>query len=120
MMLAYSILVLLPLVSALPTSGSGAATTAGDAVYWWPYPTSDCGYDDVDPQPTCGKGQGLAGLERPYPFHALRHYFGTAVYKLTKDLRLAQVAMRHRSASSTELYTHVGERDVEAAIERLG
>ncbi len=64
--------------------------------------------------------QGLAGLERPYPFHALRHYFGTAVYKLTKDLRLAQVAMRHRSASSTELYTHVGERDVEAAIERLG
>jgi len=28
--------------------------------------------------------------------------------------------MRHRSASSTELYTHVGERDVEAAVERLG
>ena len=64
-MMAYSILVLLPLVSALPTSGSGAATTAGDAVYWWPYPTSDCGYDDVDPQPTCGKEHkgDVAGLE---------------------------------------------------------
>lgn len=25
--------------------------------------------------------QGLAGIERPYPFHALRHYFGTSLYK---------------------------------------
>jgi len=64
--------------------------------------------------------QRLAGIERPYPFHALRHYFGTALYRATKDLRLTQVAMRHRSASSTELYTQVGERDVEAAVERLG
>ncbi len=64
--------------------------------------------------------QRLAGIERPYPFHALRHYFGTSLYKATKDPRLTQVAMRHRSASSTELYPHVGERDVEAAIERLG
>lgn len=67
MMMAFSatILVLLPLVSTLPTSGSGAATTAGDAVYWWPYPTSDCGYDDVDPQPACGKEHkgDVAGLE---------------------------------------------------------
>jgi len=63
--------------------------------------------------------QEVAGIERPYPFHALRHYFGTSLYRATKDLRLTQVAMRHRSASSTELYTHVGERDVEAAIERL-
>ena len=50
--------------------------------------------------------QRLAGIERPYPFHALRHYFGTSLYKATKDLRLTQVAMRHRSASSTELYVH--------------
>lgn len=42
------------------------------------------------------------------------------VYKATKNRRLTQVAMRHRSASSAELYTHVGERDVEAAVERPG
>jgi site-specific recombinase XerD len=65
--------------------------------------------------------QWLAGIERPYPFHALRHCFGTNLYLATKDpFWLTQLAMRHRSASSTELYTHVGERDVEAAVELLG
>lgn len=27
--------------------------------YWWKYASSDCAYDDVDPQPACGeKGKG--------------------------------------------------------------
>ena len=26
--------------------------------YWWAYPKSDCGYDDVAPQPACGQAAG--------------------------------------------------------------
>ena len=38
------------------------AVNAGDAdatTYWWKFSGSDCGYDDVSPQPACGpKGKG--------------------------------------------------------------
>jgi hypothetical protein len=36
-----------------------------DATYWWRYNNTDCGYDDVTPQPACGaqhKGD-VAGLQ---------------------------------------------------------
>ncbi len=28
--------------------------TEAPGQYWWRYPGSDCGYDDVAPQPACG------------------------------------------------------------------
>jgi len=59
-----------------------------------------------------------ARIDRPYRMHALRHYFGTVLYKNSRDIRLTQVAMRHQSVSSTMIYTHVSKRDVEAAVER--
>lgn len=34
--------------------GLGLAPTSG-TVYWWNYTKSDCGYDDVSPQPACGR-----------------------------------------------------------------
>ncbi len=58
------------------------------------------------------------GIDRPYRMHALRHYFGTVLYKNSRDIRLTQVAMRHQSVSSTMIYTHVSNADVEAAVER--
>ena len=44
-------------------AGSFRSTTTDN--YWWKYPGSDCGYDDVSPQPACGpKNKGnVAGLE---------------------------------------------------------
>ncbi len=59
-----------------------------------------------------------AGIDRPYKMHALRHYFGTTLYKATKDIRVTQTAMRHQSVSSTMIYTRVSNADVEAAVER--
>lgn len=59
-----------------------------------------------------------AGIDRPYKMHALRHFFGTQLYRATKDIRLAQTALRHRSISSTMIYTHISNRDVEQAVER--
>ena len=60
-----------------------------------------------------------AGIDRPYHLHALRHYFGTEVYRATRDIRVTQTLLRHRSVSSTMIYAHVSQRDVEAAVEGL-
>ena len=60
-----------------------------------------------------------AGIERTFHLHSLRHYFGTTVYRKTKDIRVTQVLMRHRSVSSTQIYAHVSQRDVERAVEGL-
>ncbi len=59
-----------------------------------------------------------AGIDRPFKLHALRHYYGTTVYSTSKDIRLTQIAMRHLSVSSTMLYSHVSQQDVEHAVER--
>lgn len=43
------------------------------------------------------------GIE--HTLHTLRHAYGTAIYRSTKDLRLTQELMRHRSIQSTVGYT---------------
>lgn len=45
-------------------------------------------------------------LWRPVPkvFHALRHTFAIRTYEKTKDVRLLQVAMGHRSILNTMIY----------------
>lgn len=43
----------------------------------------------------------------PYTFHQLRHYYGTAVYEISKDIIYTQKQMRHASVDSTQIYTLV-------------
>lgn len=64
--------------------------------------------------------QVRANFERHYGFHSLRHFFGTTIYRMTRDIRITQVLLRHRSVATTMIYSHVTARDVEAAVERLG
>jgi len=56
-----------------------------------------------------------AGL-RPLGVHALRHTFATRLYGRTRDLRLVQQALGHRSVTSTEVYTHLDDRSLRRAI----
>jgi len=58
------------------------------------------------------------GIDRPYKLHALRHYFATTLYRATRDIRVTQVAMRHASVTSTMIYSHINNEDVEQAVER--
>ncbi len=62
--------------------------------------------------------QAKAGIDPSYGFHGLRHYFGTQLYRTTQDIRLVQTAMRHRSISSTTVYTHISRAEVAAGVER--
>lgn len=42
--------------------------------------------------------------------HSLRHTSGTAVYKATKNIYLAQQHQRHKDPKTTEIYVHADER----------
>ena len=48
-----------------------------------------------------------ASLPALYSIHALRHSWGTYLYERTKDLRLVQKELRHRSPTTTAVYAHV-------------
>lgn len=50
--------------------------------------------------------------------HLLRHAFGTYVYNQSKDIRLAQTLLGHRSISSTQIYTHVTPSDIRTVCEK--
>ena len=51
----------------------------------------------------------------------MRHTFGTRLYERTKDLRLVQRALEHRSVTTTtQIYTHLVDGALEAAMEGLG
>jgi integrase/recombinase XerC len=51
--------------------------------------------------------------------HQLRHFFGTEVYRLSKDLRLTQELMGHANPANTAIYTAWSRDDAQAVVERL-
>jgi site-specific recombinase XerC len=56
--------------------------------------------------------QVKAGFDRLYPFHALRHTAVTNVYRVSRDLFLAQRFARHVSPLTTTIYTHPSDQDM--------
>jgi integrase len=51
--------------------------------------------------------------------HALRHSYGTALLRRTRNLRVTQQMLRHSSVAATERYTLVSARDMVEAIGQL-
>lgn len=51
--------------------------------------------------------------------HRFRHWYGTTVYRRTKDIRRTQELLRHSSLTSTQVYTQVTDEEREAAIQAL-
>ena len=51
--------------------------------------------------------------------HALRHTFGTELYRQTRDLRLVQTVLGHSSPQITQLYAHLSGADVQEALLRF-
>lgn len=54
-----------------------------------------------------------------YTFHQARHRYGTHLYAITRDIRLTQEQMRHRSVASTELYVAVASAEAVKAVSAL-
>ena len=63
--------------------------------------------------------QQRAGFDRLYPFHCLRHSAVTAVYRLTRDLFLAQRFARHVSPLTTTVYTHPSDEEMRGSLRSL-
>ena len=63
--------------------------------------------------------QRRAGLDRAYGFHALRHTAVTNVYRVSRDLFLAQRFARHVSPLTTTVYTHPSDSELMARIQAL-
>lgn len=63
--------------------------------------------------------QQKAGFDRLYPFHSIRHTSVTAVYRLSRDLFLAQRFARHVSPLTTTVYTHPSDEELWSRIRGL-
>lgn len=56
---------------------------------------------------------------RGVTLHRLRHWYGTMLYRNTKDIRRTQELMRHASPATTAIYTLVSSEERLAAIQTL-
>jgi integrase/recombinase XerC len=63
--------------------------------------------------------QRRAGFERRFSFHSLRHSAITNIYEATRDIRLAQRFARHKSITSTQIYTHPTDDALFRAVQEL-
>ena len=63
--------------------------------------------------------QVIAGFDRLYPFHALRHTAVTNVYRASRDLFLAQRFARHASPLTTVRYTHPSDEELREVVRGL-
>ncbi len=57
-----------------------------------------------------------AGITKDVHPHTLRHTFATDLYRETKDIRLTQKALGHANLSTTQIYTHIVDEDLEEAL----
>lgn len=57
-----------------------------------------------------------AGIERRVHPHLLRHSFASDLYRQSRDIRLIQRVLGHASISTSQIYVHLGDSEVEQAL----
>jgi integrase/recombinase XerD len=57
-----------------------------------------------------------AGIEKNVHPHTLRHSFATDLYRETSKIRLVQKALGHSDLSTTMIYTHIFDEELEDAL----
>jgi len=57
-----------------------------------------------------------SGITKDVHPHLLRHTFATDLLRSTKNIRLVQKSLGHASLSSTMIYTHIYDEELERAF----
>lgn len=60
-----------------------------------------------------------AGIDKHITPHTLRHTFATDLLRETKNIRLVQKALGHADISTTMIYTHIVDEELEDAMKKL-
>lgn len=61
----------------------------------------------------------FTSLGMPETAHQLRHWFGTSIYRASRDLRVAQELLGHASPTTTAIYAEWSREEGRQAIDRL-
>lgn len=57
-----------------------------------------------------------AGINKHITTHSLRHTFASDLLRETKNIRIVQKALGHADISSTQIYTHIVDEELEDAM----
>jgi len=57
-----------------------------------------------------------AGIDKDVSPHTLRHSFATDLYRETSKIRLVQKALGHSDLSTTMIYTHIVDDELEDVL----
>ena len=60
-----------------------------------------------------------AWIDKDISPHSLRHSFDTDLLRETKNIRLVQKALGHSDISTTMVYTHIVDEELEGALKNL-
>lgn len=60
-----------------------------------------------------------AGISKNVTPHTLRHSFATDLYRETKNIRLVQKSLGHEDLSTTMIYTHIVDDELENALKNF-
>jgi len=65
------------------------------------------------------KSARKAGLPKRFSIHSCRHYYATALLKVSKNLRLVQMQCGHANPQTTTVYAQVLDEELTEAVEKL-
>ncbi len=57
-----------------------------------------------------------AGIKKHITTHSLRHTFASDLLRDTKNIRVVQKALGHANISSTQIYTHIVDEEIEEPL----
>ena len=60
-----------------------------------------------------------AGIDKDITTHSLRHTFASDLLRDTKNIRIVQKALGHSDISTTQIYTHIVDDELEQAMKEF-